>query len=106
MRYFDNSPFQTNKIKDLFISSDKRNTNNSDEYLSVVRDVGVIKYSERGDSGNKTSDIPEKYRSSYIISKILLKANKPVPNPIKPCPKNLNRLKDLNLLILFLSSLL
>ena len=62
MRYFDNSPFQTNKIKDLFISSDKRNTNNSDEYLSVVRDVGVIKYSERGDSGNKTSDSPEKYK--------------------------------------------
>ena len=62
MRYFDNSPFKTNKIKDLFINSDRRNTNNSDEYLSVVRDVGVIKYSERGDSGNKTSDSPEKYK--------------------------------------------
>jgi len=62
MRYFDNSPFKTNKIKDLFINSDTRNTNNSDEYLSVVRDVGVIKYSERGDSGNKTSDSPEKYK--------------------------------------------
>lgn len=62
MRYFDNSPFKTNKIKDLFINSDTRNTNNSDEYLSVVRDVGVIKYSERSDSGNKTSDSPEKYK--------------------------------------------
>jgi len=62
MRYFDNSPFKTNKIKDLFINSDTRNTNNSDEYLSVIRDVGVIKYSERSDSGNKTSDSPEKYK--------------------------------------------
>ena len=62
MRYFDNSPFKTNKIKDLFINSDTRNINNSDEYLSVVRDVGVIKYSERSDSGNKTSDSPEKYK--------------------------------------------
>ena len=42
MTYFDNSPFKTNKIKDLFINSDTRNTNNSDEYLSVVRDVGVL----------------------------------------------------------------
>lgn len=62
MRYFDNSPFKTNKIKDLFINSDIRNTNESDEYLSVVRDLGVIKYSERGNSGNKTSDTPEKYK--------------------------------------------
>ena len=46
----------------MFINSDTRNTNNSDEYLSVVRDVGVLKYSERGDSGNKTSDSPEKYK--------------------------------------------
>ena len=62
MRYFDSSPFKTKKIKDLFINSDIRNTNESDEYLSVVRDLGVIRYSERGNSGNKTSDSPEKYK--------------------------------------------
>ena len=62
MDYYKNSPFHKTKIKNLFFNSDIRNVDESDQYLSLVKDVGVMRYSERGVSGNKTSDTPEKYK--------------------------------------------
>lgn len=60
--YFDQKLMQISKVKNLFLNSDIRNQDGSDEYLSVLKDIGVVKYSERGESGNKTSDVPEKYK--------------------------------------------
>ena len=60
--YFDQKLMHISKVKNLFLNSDIRNEDRSDEYLSVLKDIGVVKYSERGESGNKTSDVPEKYK--------------------------------------------
>lgn len=60
--YFKETLIQTKKIKNLFTNSDIRNTEGNKVYLSLVKDLGVIKYDERGKSGNKTSDSPEKYK--------------------------------------------
>jgi len=60
--YFKKSLIQTDKIKYLFINSDIKNTKGNKDYLSLIRNIGVVKYSERSSSGNKTSDSPEKYK--------------------------------------------
>ena len=60
--YENHRILNTKKIKYLFNNSNIRNDNNNRDFLSLVKDVGVIKYSERGNAGNKTSDRPEKYK--------------------------------------------
>ena len=60
--YENHRILNTKKIKYLFNYSNIRNDNNNRDFLSLVKDVGVIKYSERGNAGNKTSDRPEKYK--------------------------------------------
>ena len=52
--YFDQKLINISKIKNLFLNSDIRNVDRSHEYLSVLKDIGVVKYSERGESGNTT----------------------------------------------------
>lgn len=60
--YFENNNFKLEKIKNLFENSDIRNTQKNKNYLSLVKNLGVVPYDERGSSGNKTSDVPEKYK--------------------------------------------
>ena len=61
-KYFDKNHKKIIKLKYLFKNSDIKNNDNNKDYLSLIRDVGIIKYSERTISGNKTSDSPEKYK--------------------------------------------
>ena len=53
------------KIKNIFEERTEKNINGNVNYLSLVKDVGVIPYSEKGNVGNKTSDTPEKYKMVY-----------------------------------------
>ena len=61
-KYFNESLIKTNKIKNIFSNSDIKNTENNKNYLSLMKNIGIVKYDERGNSGNKTSDSPEKYK--------------------------------------------
>ncbi len=61
-KYFNESLIKTSKIKNIFSNSDIKNTENNKNYLSLMKNIGIIKYDERGNSGNKTSDSPEKYK--------------------------------------------
>jgi len=49
-------------IKRLFTESNTKNTDGNTNYLSIVKDKGVVLYSDKGNVGNKTSDHPEKYK--------------------------------------------
>ncbi|MBT4208005.1 restriction endonuclease subunit S [Candidatus Woesearchaeota archaeon] len=49
-------------IKKLFTESNTKNTEGNTNYLSIVKDKGVVLYSDKGNVGNKTSDHPEKYK--------------------------------------------
>lgn len=55
--------WDTKKTRALFYSRDERNTNlQEDNILSVMKDVGVIRYADKGSVGNKSSDRPENYK--------------------------------------------
>ena len=53
-------------IKHLFSERNERNKDGNTNYLSIVKDKGVILYSEKGNVGNKTSDRPENYKMVYV----------------------------------------
>lgn len=54
------------KIRALFYSRDERNTElQEDNILSVMKDIGVIRYEDKGNVGNKSSDRPENYKIVY-----------------------------------------
>ena len=73
-QYFQNPIHKNEKIKNIFQISDEKNISGNKDYLSLVKDVGVVRYEERGNSGNKTSDKPENYK--------LVKKNDLVINPM------------------------
>ena len=58
-KYFNESLIKTNKIKNIFSNSDIKNTENNKNYLSLMKNIGIVKYDERGNSGNK-HQIPQK----------------------------------------------
>ena len=63
MGYFENFRGSKTKLKNIFINSDKKNIYGNNQYLSLVKDIGIVKYEDRGEnSGNKTSDSPENYK--------------------------------------------
>lgn len=53
-------------IKHLFSERNEKNDCNNTDYLSIVKDKGIIPYSEKGNVGNKTSDRPENYKMVHI----------------------------------------
>ena len=53
------------KVRNVFNERVEKNDLGSTDYLSIVKDVGVIPYSEKGEVGNKTSNNPEKYKMVY-----------------------------------------
>ncbi len=61
-QYFEENSSNLDKIKNIFINSDIRNENGDTNYLSLVKDLGIIRYGERSNAGNKTSDDPKKYK--------------------------------------------
>ena len=65
MNLCQNSSWEEEKIKTLFIERVEKNINSNKDYLSIVKDVGVVPYSEKGNVGNKTSDNPENYKMVY-----------------------------------------
>ena len=40
--YFNNNIFKTTKIKKSFFNSDKRNTSNNKNYLSLLRNIELL----------------------------------------------------------------
>ena len=60
-----NHSWDSMRIKHLFEERVEKNSDSKNDYLSIVKDVGVIPYSEKGNVGNKTSDNPEKYKRVY-----------------------------------------
>ncbi len=57
--------WESKRIKHLFQERIEKNSDSKNDYLSIVKDVGVIPYSEKGNVGNKTSDNPENYKRVY-----------------------------------------
>lgn len=58
--------WDTKKTRELFFSRDERNRDlQEDNILSVMKDVGVIRYADKGNVGNKSSDRPENYKIVY-----------------------------------------
>jgi type I restriction enzyme S subunit len=57
--------WDSKRIKHLFEERIEKNSDSKNDYLSIVKDVGVIPYSEKGNVGNKTSDNPENYKRVY-----------------------------------------
>jgi type I restriction enzyme S subunit len=53
------------KIKHLFNERNEKNIGKNTNYLSLLKDVGIVLYSEKGNAGNKTSDTPENYKMVY-----------------------------------------
>ncbi len=60
-----NHSWDSMRIKHLFEERVEKNSDSKNDYLSIVKDVGVIPYSEKGNVGNKTSNNPEKYKRVY-----------------------------------------
>ena len=60
-----NHSWDSMRIKHLFEERVEKNSDSKNDYLSIVKDVGVIPYSEKGNVGNKTSDNPENYKRVY-----------------------------------------
>ncbi len=53
-------------IRSVLIERKEKNKNLvTDNILSVMKDVGVIRYADKGDIGNKSSDRPENYKIVY-----------------------------------------
>jgi len=59
------SEWKLEKIKHIFTDRNEKNESGNDNYLSLMKDVGIVPYSEKGNVGNKTSDTPEKYKMVY-----------------------------------------
>lgn len=59
------SEWRLEKIKRIFTDRNEKNEGGNENYLSLMKDVGVVPYSEKGNVGNKTSDTPEKYKMVY-----------------------------------------
>jgi type I restriction enzyme, S subunit len=59
------SQWDMRSIKYLFTERNEKNLEGNTNYLSIVKDVGVVLYSEKGNVGNKTSGKPEKYKMVY-----------------------------------------
>mgnify|MGYP001450687437 CR=1 FL=1 len=53
------------KIRNIFEERVEKNYQKNEDFLSILKDVGVVKYSEKGNSGNKTSDKIENYKMVY-----------------------------------------
>jgi type I restriction enzyme, S subunit len=53
-------------VKYLFNERNEKNVHGDTNYLSIVKDIGVVLYSEKGNVGNKTSDNPDNYKKVYI----------------------------------------
>jgi len=60
-----NHSWETEKIKNLFVERVEKNIHSQNDYLSIVKDIGVNPYSEKGNIGNKTSDNPQNYKRVY-----------------------------------------
>ena len=60
-----NHHWESKRIKHLYEERVEKNSDSKNDYLSIVKDVGVIPYSEKGNVGNKTSDNPENYKRVY-----------------------------------------
>lgn len=58
--------WELKKIKHLFIDRVEKNTDGNTNYLSLLKDVGIVLYSEKGNAGNKTSDTPENYKIVHV----------------------------------------
>jgi type I restriction enzyme S subunit len=57
------SHWETKRVKNIFSESTEQNWNkHCNFYLSVLKDIGVIPYSEKGNKGNKTSEDTSNYR--------------------------------------------
>ena len=54
------------QIKNLFTERTEKNSGGNTNYLSIVKDVGVVLYADKGNVGNKTSDNPENYKMVYV----------------------------------------
>jgi type I restriction enzyme S subunit len=58
--------WELKKIKHLFNDRVEKNTTGNSNYLSLLKDIGIVLYSEKGNAGNKTSDTPENYKMVYV----------------------------------------
>lgn len=56
------SSWSLKRMKQIFWERNDRNISGNTSYLSVLKDKGVVPYSEKGNQGNKTSDTPENYK--------------------------------------------
>ena len=54
------------KLKNLFENRNEKNVKLENNFLSILKDKGVIPYSEKGNVGNKTSDDISKYKKVYF----------------------------------------
>ena len=59
------SHWNSEKIKNIYSNRNEKNLDGNTNFLSVVKDVGVVLYSEKGNVGNKTSDDIYKYKIVY-----------------------------------------
>lgn len=58
--------WEARKINHIFINRKEKNKMlQVDNILSVLKDVGVIRYEDKGDIGNKSSDNPSNYKIVY-----------------------------------------
>jgi len=58
--------WQVLPIRAILNERKEKNTNgNKDNILSVMKNVGVIRYADKGNVGNKSSDRPENYKVVY-----------------------------------------
>lgn len=57
--------WEIKKVKNLFNERVEKNVDLDVNYLSVMKDIGVVPYSEKGNTGNKTSDNTENYKLVY-----------------------------------------
>jgi type I restriction enzyme, S subunit len=65
VEWFGNFPkdWQVGPLRSVLIERiDKNKKLVSDNILSVMKDIGVIRYADKGDVGNKSSDRPENYK--------------------------------------------
>lgn len=58
-------------IKYLFTERNEKNIHWDKHYLSIVKNKGVVLYSEKGNVGNKTSERPENYKMVYMYDIVI-----------------------------------